>query len=51
MSNTLKDKILFKRSTEDVITNITSDKILTGEIVLSTNLVRKDFGQRIVTMR
>ena len=34
MSNTLKDKILFKRSTEDVITNITSDKILTGEVVL-----------------
>ena len=34
MSNTLKDKILFKRSTEDVITNITSDKVLTGEIVL-----------------
>ena len=34
MSNTLKDKILFRRSTEDVITNITSDKILTGEVVL-----------------
>ena len=34
MSNTLKDRILFKRSTEDVITNITSDKILTGEVVL-----------------
>ena len=34
MSNTLKDKILFKRSTEDVITNVTSDKILTGEVVL-----------------
>ena len=34
MSNTLKDIILFKRSTEDVITNITSDKVLTGEVVL-----------------